>query len=133
MLGFTPLGVLALGELPRPKEAAQGAILELELTLLPGRATGEREEAPPSFVTGGRGWLPRYYDAVAPGALLVLEVALLPGRAFGVIAPPAPPPAPAIDAAAPGAVIDLQASILVAGNASGDTIEYDNSFLLAVA
>ena len=57
---------------------------------------------------------------MAPGALIPLDVVLRPGRAVGIVT---------ISAAARGAVLPLSVS-LAAGTASGDTVAYDNDFLL---
>jgi hypothetical protein len=129
MLGFGPLGSLALGELPRLPDTidavAPGDVLTLTLTLDVGRATGEGQL--PALISIDLG--PQRRNAVAPGALLVLDISLFPGRAIGVVSPVVVP----IDAAAVGKTIYLTVE-LIAGQASGDgEIEYDNAFLLAAA
>jgi hypothetical protein len=125
MLGFGPLGSLALGEIPRlPAAVAPGATIDLVVTLEAGRATVERKRRPFIWVPSGR----VSQDAVAHGAILNLEVYLTPGLAVGVISPPVV----VEHAVAVGEAIDLTID-LVPGGATGDTIEYDNAFLLLVA
>jgi|KBSMisStaDraftv2_1062788.scaffolds.fasta_scaffold00065_28 hypothetical protein len=151
MLGFGPLGWLALGQLPpsdRPAAVAPGDLVTLTVTIEPGAASGEilGVLAPGSTIPlvvaldAGRAsgqsqrppviWLPpsQIRNAVAHGALITLNVSVLPGRAFGVVSLPVP----VINALAPGTVVHFDV-FLLPGEATGDTIEYDNAFLLTAA
>lgn len=118
MLGFGPLGHLALGQLETPTGVARGAILELNITITAGTASGEGQQQPP-VVVGIYRRPPWHQDAVAKGALLRLRVSLLPGRVT-------------VSAAARGAVLPLiKTGIVEAGTATGaDMITYDNDWLL---
>lgn len=141
MLGFGPLGRYALGELPGIDGIALGAVLELEITIDAGTATGVISEgsalAPGAIlpltvelepggasgeqfhpVLAGSGIGRHHRDALAPGALLRLEVSLLPGRVK-------------VSAVARGAVVQLIRTGIEAGTARGlDMVAYDNEFLL---
>lgn len=159
MLGFGPLGWLALGQLPPSDEAAAvahgdlvtltvtieagaasgeiqgvlapGSTIPLVVTLDAGSATGEVVQRPPVI------WVPPIQiptrrDGLARGSLVTLEVSLSPGRAIGVVSPPFVAVVPAIDAVALGEVFGFSVD-LIPGRATGDTIEYDNAFLLTAA
>lgn len=142
MLGFGPLGALALGELPGitgvalgahldlhltveagaasgeiagGSAVAPGALLPLTLTFVAGQASGEGQQ-PPVFV----GVRPRRQDARAPGALVEFTVSLLPGSVTATVS-----------AAARGSVLRFTTGIVAAGAATGfDGIAHDNDLLL---
>lgn len=122
MLGHGPLGVWALGQLPRQAAdaLAPAAALPLHLALVAGAASGEG--VLPPLVIGGR----PSYPAWAPGAEFNLWVSLTPGRAIAVTGR-------RVNAAAPGAVLSFAAG-LAAGTAKGEgQTEYDNAVILLLA
>jgi hypothetical protein len=136
MLGFAPLGGLALGQLPSDLGVALGDTITLTVTLDAGSARGEIQRPPIFIVLGGGGVVsePRVRDAIAPGARIDLYVSLLPGRAKGIVTVPGPPPPAAIHGTAPGELIVLSIGIVSSGRADGfDGFAHDNEFLLLAA
>ena len=120
MLGHGALGVWALGQLPGLEAgvaAAPGAVLPLHLSLVGGAASGEG--VLPPLVIPGRTLL--YVSATAPGARFDLRVSLQPGR-----------PAVGRNATAKG-VAAMFAVTIVAGNATGDAVGYDNDLMMLLA
>jgi hypothetical protein len=134
MLGFGPLGELALGQLPVEEQAAgvaPGDLIVLTLTLAAGAAHGEEVRPPHEIIPGGIGTRLLVYDAVAPGARLILDVSLLPGRAKAVPQPLVPV---TIDGTAHGGLFVLQIGVISSGRADGfDAFAHDNDFLLLAA
>ena len=106
---------------------AQGALLEVAISLLAGTATGS---IPVAVITGGRrGWFEPREDAIAYGDTLRVRVRLIVGQAstLSLLAGKA-----AGDAVADGTLLEVAAQIL-SGTAAGELNYADDELLMIFA
>jgi hypothetical protein len=148
MLGHGPVGTWALGQLPSADAVALGATLSLDLTLVPGVASGgvagdaiasgalldltlsltagvATGVGQVTIMGGRRRLVEPDRDAVVRGAHFNITLSLLPGRVIG--------DRRQITVVAGGDMLPIVDLKIVGGAAEGDASNYDNDFILLLA